>query len=237
MSLLYLPQTDSTNSWLQRGKDALAHGDAVYTGDQTAGRGRLGRRWENRPGEALYYSAFVRCALKDPGALPLLASLAAADAVAGLCGVRAGVKWPNDLLLGGKKICGILCEGTQAAGAPCWIVGIGLNLNQPQSFFEAAGLDHATSLAAAAGVRCGLQQAAKTLHRAFFERLPPFAAGGFAAIAQEYRAACINLGRRVCTDALQGVAEGIDAEGRLVVATETGEKAVFTGEVSVRGIY
>lgn len=237
MSLFYLEQVDSTNSWLRRQQAKLSDGDAVYTGDQTAGRGRLGRSWQNRPGQALYYSMFLCRPLAQPEALPLMASLAAADAAARLCGVRPAVKWPNDLLLAGKKICGILCEGAQGTGQPGWIIGIGLNLTQPQSFFETVQLPHAASLYSAAGACCSAQQAAGVLHEALLARLQVFAAGGFAALAEEYRAACINLGRQVHTDTLQGTAVAVDDAGRLVVRTDTGEEAVFTGEVSVRGIY
>ena len=156
MSLRRLKEADSTNDVLKRalaGADGAlpADGDAVYTDSQTAGRGRRGRAWENRPGEALYYSRLVRRPLADAVTLPLLCSLAAADAVRALCGQEAGVKWPNDLLLGGKKICGILCESVTAAGQTSYILGIGINLLQPEEFFAARGLVHGGSLLSQTG--------------------------------------------------------------------------------------
>ncbi len=237
MSLRYLDEVDSTNSWLRRELQGLKDGDAVYTASQTAGRGRRGRSWQNRPGEALYYSRLVRRPLADPSTLPLMVSLAGADAVQALCGRRPEVKWPNDLLFDGKKICGILCESVLEGAGASYILGVGFNLLQTAAFFEEQGLDHAASLFSATGRRCLPGDAALALDGALARRLDAFAAGGFAALAEEYRACCVNLGRQVYTDTVRGVAAAIDDAGRLVVRTPEGEEAVFTGEVTVHGIY
>lgn len=237
MSLRYLSEVDSTNSWLIRNVAQLEDGDAVYTDNQTAGRGRKGRVWENLPGGMLCLSMLIRRPLADPATLPLLSSLAAADAVSALCGRPGEIKWPNDLLLGGKKICGILCESLQAGDSACYITGIGINLAQPAGFFVQRGIPHGGSIFSVTGVRSTLDDAAQALYTALNRRIAAFAEGGFAAIAAEYRAACVNLGREVWTDTLRGVAAAVDDAGRLVVRTETGETAVFTGEVTVRGIY
>ncbi len=233
----YLTSVDSTNSWLHRELTHLSDGDAVYTGNQTAGRGRKGHVWENQPGCALYYSILIRRPLADPSTLPLLSSLAAADAVRQLCGADAAIKWPNDLLLCGKKICGILCESVLEGEQASYISGIGINLGQDPAFFAERGLVHGGSLFSVTGVSCTLEQAAQALHQAMQRRLAPFAEGGFPAIAEEYRAACINIGKEVYTDTLRGTAVGVDDSGRLVVRTAAGETAVFTGEVTVHGIY
>ena len=237
MSLCYLDEVDSTNNWLRRELQGLQDGAAVYTGSQTAGKGRRGRSWQNQPGEALYYSRLVRRPLKDPATLPLMVSLAGADAVEALCGRRPQVKWPNDLLFDGKKICGILCESVLEGDGASYILGVGINLLQTAAFFEAQGLDHAASLYSATGRRCLSRDAALALDGALTRRLESFAGGGFAALAEEYRACCINLGRQVYTDTVRGVAAAIDDAGRLVVRTAQGQEAVFTGEVTVHGIY
>ena len=146
------------------------------------------------------------------------------------------VKWPNDLILNGKKLVGILCEGT-AGGI---VSGIGTNLAQDQAYFDALNLPHGTSL-----VLEGLtvnDQMIEQLAAAYAEELtgPRFAvwaAEGFAPFLEEYRALCINLGRPVKFEGGQGVAEQVDEEGRLIVRTEAGEQKVFTGEVSVKGVY
>ena len=236
-ALQRIDSTDSTNSLLRRNVAQLADGTAVYTANQTAGRGRGGKVWENQPEQALYYSVLLRRPLADPAALPLAVSLAVSDAVTTLCARVPGIKWPNDLLLFGKKICGILCESVLGDGEACYIAGIGLNLMQPAGFFEQGGLPHGGSILSLTGVECTVDVAAQALTNALQTRLAVFAEGGFASIAQEYRAACINLGRRVFTDQIEGIAEQIDDAGRLVVRTAGGEVAVFTGEVTVHGIY
>lgn len=148
-----------------------------------------------------------------------------------------------------QKIVGILCESVcygyqqQGRGILC---GIGINLAQPQSYFDAADLPHGTSLALQ-GAAIDLEQDPGWLAEALtdfgFDRpLYTFARDGFAPFREEYKAACVNIGRRVTfdlPDGGQGAGEAVDVdeEGRLVVRTDSGEEHVFTGEVSVRGIY
>lgn len=131
----------------------------------------------------------------------------------------------------------------QGRGILC---GIGINLAQPQSYFDAADLPHGTSLALQ-GAAIDLEQDPGWLAEALtdfgFDRpLYTFARDGFAPFREEYKAACVNIGRRVTfdlPDGGQGAGEAVDVdeEGRLVVRTDSGEEHVFTGEVSVRGIY
>ena len=239
--MLYLPAVDSTNRWA---KAHLAEFDAVgavWTMSQTAGRGRLGRAWANAAGRALYYTAVLRRPLADPAALPLYASLALSRVLGARYGIAARVKWPNDLLLGGKKIAGILCESVADGRGRAILCGIGVNLAQETAMFEAAGLPHATSLALQ-GVQVSPQDDAPALAEALTGKFGPaameeFAARGFAACRDAYRRACLNLGRRVTFEGGAGTAIDIDPEGRLVVETEAGLTRVFTGEVSVGGIY
>lgn len=283
--LYYLEQVDSTNNWAKAHLAGLAHLDAVYAASQTAGKGRLGRSWQNAGQEGLYYTIVCKAPLADPASLPLLASLAAAGALKELFGLCCQIKWPNDLLAGGKKLCGILCEATPE-GIVC---GIGVNLWQSEEFFAARGLPHATSAAAALAAQRadgekgpgvpqdtsapqnmghapdadapppGIGKApdagraqnpqagtlppnaarllAEGISARFAALLPPFAQNGFGALRQEYCRHCVNLGREVEFAGGRGIARDIDEQGRLLVETGAGETAVFTGEVSVRGIY
>ena len=229
----YLPECGSTNAYVKEHFEEFGPVGAVYTENQTAGRGRLGRSWVNAEGKALYYTAAIREPLAQPATLPLLASLAVRTQLRLRYGVDCQIKWPNDLLLNGKKIVGILC-------------GIGINLAQPQSYFDAAGLPNGTSLALQ-GAKVDLSTdpawLAEGLTDFGFDRnLYQFARDGFAPFREEYKAACVNLGRRVTfdlPDGGQGAGEAVDVdeEGRLVVRTDSGEVHVFTGEVSVHGIY
>ena len=109
-TLIYLPEVGSTNAWAKENLARFADVGAVYSTHQTAGRGRLGRTWTDAPGQGLYYSVVLKTPLAQPGTLPLYASLAAASALKQRYNVDCQIKWPNDLLLNGKKIVGILCE-------------------------------------------------------------------------------------------------------------------------------
>ena len=229
----YLPECGSTNAYVKEHFEEFGPVGAVYTTNQTAGRGRLGRTWVNAEGKALYYTVAIREPLAQPATLPLLASLAVRRQLSLRYGVECQIKWPNDLLLNGKKIVGILC-------------GIGINLAQPQSYFDAADLPHGTSLAlqgANVDLTTDPEWLAEALTDFGFDRpMYVFARDGFAPFREEYKKACVNIGRRVTFD-LPGGGEGsgeavdIDEEGRLVVRTDSGEEHVFTGEVSVHGIY
>lgn len=245
----YLPECPSTNAYAKEHFEEFGPVGAVYTLNQTAGRGRLGRSWVNAEGRALYYTAVLREPLAQPSTLPLLASLAVREQLALRYGLDCPIKWPNDLLLHGKKIVGILCEGVayganaQGRGILC---GIGINLAQPQSYFDAANLPHGTSLAlegAAVDLDTDPAWLAEALTDFGFDRpLFTFAREGFAPFRDAYKAACVNLGREVTFDLPgggqgRGTATDVDEEGRLVVRTESGEEHVFTGEVSVHGIY
>ena len=229
----YLPECGSTNAYVKEHFEEFGPVGAVYTENQTAGRGRLGRSWVNAEGKALYYTVAIREPLAQPATLPLLASLAVRTQLKLRYGVDCQIKWPNDLLLNGKKIVGILC-------------GIGINLAQPQSYFDAAGLPNGTSLelqGAKVDLSADPAWLAEGLTDFGFDRnMYVFARDGFAPFREEYKAACINLGRRVTfdlPDGGQGAGEAVDVdeEGRLVVRTDSGEVHVFTGEVSVHGIY
>ena len=245
----YLPECGSTNAYAKEHFEEFGPVGAVYTTNQTAGRGRLGRSWVNAEGRALYYTVVIREPLAQPATLPLLASLAVKDQLARRYGVECQIKWPNDLLLNGKKIVGILCESVcygyemQGRGILC---GIGINLAQPQSYFDAAALPHGTSLelqGAKVDLAADPQWLAEALTDFGFDRpLYSFAKDGFAPFREAYKKACINIGRRVTFDLPgggegSGIATDVDEEGRLVVRTDSGEEHVFTGEVSVHGIY
>ena len=238
--LLYLPSVENTNTWAREHLERFGDLGAVYTTSQTAGRGRRGHTWVNAAGQALYYSCVVQQPLVQPETLPLLSCLVTAKVLHGVYGIDCRIKWPNDLLLNGKKIVGILCEGVPDKGA--WILGIGINLAQPQSYFDAAGLPHGASLLTS-GVKVCAERDADVLAAGLTEPgfsavMPRFAREGIAPFLADYRTHCVNLGRHVSYDGGEGTALDVDAEGRLVVCDDaTGEQHIFTGEVSVRGIY
>ena len=181
----------------------------------------------------------LKTELAQPESLPLFASMAVADALEQRYGIQCQIKWPNDLLLNGKKIVGILCEGMPDHHAI--VCGIGINLAQPQSYFDAMALPHGTSLALqgiAVDPAADAAALAESMTNFGFDRaLYGFEREGFAAIRDAYKARCVNLGRHVTFDGGEGTALDVDEEGRLVVQGAEGSTHVFTGEVSVHGIY
>ncbi|MBN1630400.1 MAG: biotin--[acetyl-CoA-carboxylase] ligase, partial [Thermoleophilia bacterium] len=134
----YTARCASTNAELRRVAETAPAGTVVVTDEQTRGRGRLGRTWSSVQGKDLTFSVLLRPALGPAQArmLSLTAALAVADALESLEGLqgRVGIKWPNDVLLGGKKVCGVLLEGSMDADRLQWVIaGIGLNVNSDRA--------------------------------------------------------------------------------------------------------
>ena len=214
---LHLRATTSTNDRARELAHAGApHGTLVTAAEQTAGRGRQGRTWSAPPGSTLLLSVVLR----DP---PALLPLAAALAVAEVAGARAQIKWPNDVLLDGRKVAGILAEGRPQDG---WaVLGIGLNValrieDLPPELHDTAGT-------------LGLEPADL---EPILERLLPALertlALDEARLLDAYRARDALRGREVRWAAGHGRAAGIDGAGRLVVELpEGGRTALSAGEV------
>ncbi|WP_171474344.1 biotin--[acetyl-CoA-carboxylase] ligase [Frigoriglobus tundricola] len=133
--------------------DPDADGLVLIADQQTAGRGQYGRVWQSRPGSSLLMSVVLRppADLLRPVVLTAWAAVSVAEAILALTGVQARIKWPNDLLIRGKKVCGILIEQSGRAGSVTTVAGMGLNLTQTLDEFAAAQLPDATSLGIASG--------------------------------------------------------------------------------------
>lgn len=236
---------DSTNTQCRR----LAAGgvmDAVVTADcQTAGRGRMGRSFQSPPGLGLYLSALWRTGLRTD-TLPMvtpLAAVAVCRAVERVCGLRCGIKWPNDLVLGGRKVCGILTESSfRPDGAPDWvIVGIGVNVSQTAADFSPDVAGMATSLRAEAGHAVSRDELARALMGELTD-LHDRALPDPALWRADYCARCVSIGQRVRLvrggTACEAAAEGIDPRYGLTVRYDDGTvETLYGGEVSVRGLY
>ncbi len=209
--------TDSTNDRARALAGAGApHGTLVTAGAQRAGRGRQGRTWNAPPGRALLMSLVLR---DWPPLLPIVGAVAVAD----IAGPAAAIKWPNDVLLDGRKLAGILAEGRLQEG---WaVLGIGLNVAVRSADLPAELRDRAASL--------GLEPAAieptlDELLRALQRRL----AQPTAALLADYRARDALAGRAVRWAHGEGIARGIDDSGRLLVAlVGGGDAALDAGEV------
>jgi len=214
---VHLRTTTSTNDHARALAAAGApHGTVVSAAEQTAGRGRQGRTWSAPPGRALLVSVVLR----DPSTLlPLAAALAVAD----IAGDEARIKWPNDVLVDGRKIAGILAEGRPQDG---WaVLGIGLNVALRIEELPADLRDTAGTLGLEpADVEPTLQRLLAALERTL--------ALGDAALLAAYRARDALDGRQVRWATGHGRAAGIDGEGRLVVELpDGGRTALSAGEV------
>ena len=238
---------DSTNTCLKRLVAEGAVDGTVVTADfQTAGRGRMSREFQSPAGKGIYLSVLLRPNL-PPERLPpvtALAGVAACDAVERVCGVRPGLKWPNDLVLDGKKLCGILTEmGMDAAGKPWLVLGIGINVSQTAEDFSPDVARIATSLTARLKKEVSRPALTAALIEALDRMYGDLLCGDLAPYLAAYRRDCVNIGmpvQLICADGSReaAMALDVDADFGLVVRTAAGEtRTVCSGEVSVRGLY
>jgi BirA family biotin operon repressor/biotin-[acetyl-CoA-carboxylase] ligase len=224
---LLLNETASTSDVAreQAGKGAAA-GFVVAAARQTRGRGRLGRRWESARDAGLYVSILLRpeLAARDAGQLTVLASVAMADAVEAAAGFRPQIKWPNDLVVNGRKLGGLLIE-TEPTGARLrWaVLGIGLNVNHAVADFPEELRGIATSLRLVTSQPFRRADLLVALLNALAARL----AQPFAGTREAWAASSLTLGQRVTLTTLRGVlhgqAVGLDPSGALLLRRDSGE--------------
>lgn len=217
--------------------EGAVHGEVVIAESQTAGRGRRGRTWSSPAGRNLYLSVILRPSLPPQRApeLTLVASVAACEACR-KAGVDTGIKWPNDLLVGGRKVAGILTELSAEADAVHWVIlGLGVNLNSGPEDFPEGLRDVATSLAIERGQPVPRALFAAALLSELEQWLDLHAAEGFEPIRAAWRERSVTLGREVRVDGdggeIAGVAEDIDAAGALLVRSAAGLCRVVAGDV------
>lgn len=221
----------------QLAEEGAAHGEVVIAERQTAGRARRGRAWISPPGRNLYFSVVLRPDLPPQRApeITLVASVALCHAVR-RAGADAGIKWPNDLVVDDRKLCGILTEMAADPDRVQWVVlGAGVNLNtRPEDFPEELRAI-ATSVAAERGQPVPRALFAAAAFALLEEWLDRHAEGGFAAVRDEWRVLSETLGREVRVTAdgreIRGLAEDVDESGALLVRTAGGVEAVRSGEV------
>ena len=241
----YFEVIDSTNRYAKKAaEDGAPEGLLVIGDEQTAGRGRSGRHWTTPPGTAIAMTILLRpeIAADRIAMTTLVMGLAVTQAVRELYDIPAGIKWPNDVVIDGKKICGILTEMTTDMVSVSYIVvGVGINANMDA--FPEELQSTAASLKMVLGHevnRAELIAAVMQHFEYYYEQF--LAAGDLSAVMERYNELLLNRGRKVRVlepgHEYTGMAEGIDSMGELLVRREDGTLArVYAGEVSVRGVY
>lgn len=243
--ILQFQRTDSTNTQARKqGEEGGAHGTLIVADSQDAGKGRRGRFWESPDTGNIYMSLLLRPDT-TPSKAPMLTLVMAqsvAEAVRQVTSLGAKIKWPNDIVVNGKKVCGILTEmSTGDDGIRYVVIGVGINVENQEFPEELQKM--ATSLYLESGKHWSRAELIAPILERFEENYRKFMErGDLSCIRKDYNDLLINANRQVRVlepgHEYEGRALGISSTGELIVKRDDGrEEVVFAGEVSVRGIY
>jgi BirA family biotin operon repressor/biotin-[acetyl-CoA-carboxylase] ligase len=247
-----LAQVDSTNNYAKRlAQEGCEEGTVVIADCQTEGKGRMGRSWHSMGNKGIWMSMVLRPVVdpEEVQIITLAASIAVVSALNDVLDIKAGIKWPNDVILDGKKVCGILTEMSMEMERINFLIsGIGLNFSQQESDFPEEIRDKATSLNLYLKEKRGLDisgikrsQLIKMILFKFEEVYDKVNSECGDEVINEWKKYCITLGKEVCinyrTKQYTGIALDVDMKGRLLVRCNDGvTREVSSGEVSVRGL-
>jgi BirA family biotin operon repressor/biotin-[acetyl-CoA-carboxylase] ligase len=236
-------QTTSTNDICDKlARDGVKEGAVVFAESQTAGRGRLGRKWVSAAKKGLWFSVLLRPEFSPQQAsrLTLGTAVALVRAIRETCGIEPVVKWPNDLLIKGRKIAGILTElSAELERVKHVVIGIGIDVNQTAADFPEGLSDIATSLRLELGrpvrrsdLACNCLMELERVYR-------KTTSGGFSSVAQEWESYCTTIGQRVTVtvghQTWEGRVESLDHDGALLLRTEHGRvERILGGDVSIQ---
>ena len=236
---------DSTNLKAKLDAEHGAGQGALVVADmQTAGRGRRGRAWSSPPGTNVYYTLILKPDIAPDKASMLtpLMGLAVAEGIRWTCGLEAQIKWPNDIVINGKKVCGMLAEMSLERDFIHYVViGVGINVGLQEFPEEIAAT--AACLQRECGKKVPRAELIVNIMHAFEKNYEIFRKrGDLSGLIEQYGSLLVNNGREVRVldpkGEFQGIARGINELGELLVEREDGTvTAVYAGEVSVRGIY
>lgn len=242
---LYLTSVDSTNNYAKKiAEEGAEEGTLVISDEQTGGKGRRGRSWIAPKGVNVMMTLLLRPRIRPEHAsrLTLLMAMAVAQGIRSVTGLEAGIKWPNDVVVHGKKVCGILTEmSTEVDYINYVVIGAGINVNQesfPEEIRHIAG-----SLSAELGRKISRAELTASVME-HLERIYEIylRTEDLSALYEEYNEICVNRGHQIRVmepgNEYTGVTDGINKNGELVVRRDDGETVnVYAGEVSVRGLY
>jgi BirA family transcriptional regulator, biotin operon repressor / biotin---[acetyl-CoA-carboxylase] ligase len=221
------------------------NGEVVIAERQTAGRGRMGRRWHSPPGVNFYGTFILRpeMPVAEAALLSLVAGVAVAETMELVAPRMVALKWPNDIWIGGRKAGGMIAEAVTDSRQrlACVLLGIGLNLNLAPEDIPVELRDRATSVMAATGRPCERVELAGELFSRLESRYMETQSGGFAAVRPLWERYSALTGRQVTVvDGLSrigGTVRGIDPDGALLLEAEGGLVRVLAGDVSIEGAY
>lgn len=220
-AIILLDEVDSTSNYAFRlGGD----GTVVAANHQTAGRGRHGREWHSAPGLGLWFSVVFEGTLRG---LTFAAALAVRDSLAGKCAPT--VKWPNDVFVNGRKVCGILVEHRHSLT----VLGIGINVHHREQDFPEHLADTAGSLESTTGLNFSRTEVLREVLTHLDRNIAVLRNGGYEAIRCAWAEACNVRGRRVVCGDTPGIIVDVDEQGALVVETPQGYRRVLAGEISL----
>jgi BirA family transcriptional regulator, biotin operon repressor / biotin---[acetyl-CoA-carboxylase] ligase len=230
-------QTTSTNDVIEKlARDGVREGVVVFAESQTKGRGRLGRKWISPERKGLWFSVLLRPDLRPQEATQLTVASATAlrRAIQSETGLQPEIKWPNDILLGGRKVAGILTElSAELDRVKHVILGIGVDVNLGAGEFPPELRKHASSLKIESGRMISRPELAAAILRELDEDYARVSARKFAGIADEWEKQCTTIGKDVTVQIgdrkIRGRAESLDDAGALLLRTEHGRLETITG--------
>ena len=242
--IFFYDKLESTNRRaFELGRAGAEEGAAVIADSQSHGKGRVGRQWLSPPGVNLYTSLIFRPAIRPQEAhsLTFLMAVAVAEAVSLFCPVKPSVKWPNDVLIGTRKVAGILLEMSSEADRVHFIVaGVGVNINMAHNALPDEIRSIATSLKEAGGVEIDRAGFVHTLYSAVEKWYKVYMGEGFAPVLKAWRGYFASEGVRVRATSfdktINGICLGVDDSGALLVRTPSGAiEKVISGDVEAAG--
>ena len=240
----YHEQLDSTNNEAKRIAEMGAeHGTVVVTDEQTAGRGRMGRGFSSPPGQGLWFTYILRPEMEPSNAsmLTIVKAMAVRKALTEITGLDIRIKWPNDIVCDGRKLCGILTEMSAQPEMINYVV-IGSGINVLNGVFPENIRDRAVSLFMLTGKRYNRAEILEKVNEAFEEYYEQFMQEkNLGIIAALYNSCMAGRGSQVTVTSphgeISGVARGITDRGELMIERDNRIEYITSGEVSVKGIY
>lgn len=225
--MIRLNSTDSTNSYLKKlAENGAPDRTAVIADMQTKGRGRMSRPFFSPSGSGLYMSILLRSPVPETN-VTTAAAVAVCRVLESNFSVKTGIKWVNDVFIGGKKVCGILTEGVTTADGFYAVVGIGINVFEPSEGFpeELSGI--AGYVSAQKPDTDKIHALAQEVYDAFFD---VYSSGSW---LEEYRKRCFVTGKKITWKSLGGTVVGIDDDYSLIVSTDEGLIKISSGEIGL----